>query len=64
MKNVFHALRILDFGIQVKENKTIVDYSSMNKIKTEIYSNENFKPYDYYYLFIKLSEKIKCEIIG
>lgn len=60
MKNVFHALRILDFGIQIKENKTIVNYSSMNNIKSEIYTNENFKPYDYYDIFMKLSEKIKC----
>jgi len=59
-KNVFHALRILDFGIQVKKNRTIVDYSSMNKIKGEIMNNFNyFKPYDYYDLFLKLSEEIK-----
>lgn len=59
-KNVFHALRILDFGIQVKRNKTIVDYSSMNKIQAEIMNNFNyFNPYDYYDMFINLSEEIK-----
>ena len=59
-KNVFHALRILDFGIQVKNNKKIVDYSSMNKIQSEIMKNFNyFNPYDYYDMFIKLSEEIK-----
>lgn len=61
-KNVFHAIRILDFGIQIKNNKKIVDYSSMNKLKEKIYNEETinyFDPYDYYDLFIELSEKIK-----
>jgi hypothetical protein len=61
-KNVFHALRILDFGIQIKENQKIIDYSSMNKIKDKIYDAETinyFDPYDYYPLFLELSEKIK-----
>lgn len=59
-KNVFHALRILDFGIQVKKNKTIVDYSSMNKIQFEIMNDFNyFDPYDYYDLFLTLSEEMK-----
>lgn len=61
-KNVFHAIRILDFGIQIKNNKKIVDYSSMNKLKEKIYNAETinyFDPYDYYDLFIELSEKIK-----
>ena len=59
MKNVFHALRILDFGIQIKENQKIVDYSTMNDIKNKIENDENFEPYNYYKLFMKLSEKIK-----
>jgi hypothetical protein len=59
-KNVFHALRILDFGIQVKKNKTIINYGSMNKIREEIMENFNyFDPYDYYDSFMKLSEEIK-----
>lgn len=59
MKNVFHALRILDFGIQVKENQKIVNYSTMNDIMREIYTDENFEPYNYYKNFIELSEKIR-----
>jgi hypothetical protein len=61
-KNVFHALRILDFGIQIKEHQKIVNYSSMNEIKDKIYDAETinyFDPYDYYKLFLELSEKIK-----
>lgn len=59
MKNVFHALRILDFGIQIKENQKIVDYSTMNEYKNKIENDENFEPYNYYKLFMELSEKIK-----
>jgi len=59
MKNVFHALRILDFGIQVKEHQKIIDYSTMNEYKNKIEKDENFEPYNYYKLFMELSEKIK-----
>lgn len=61
-KNVFHALRILDFGIQIKENQKIVNYSSMNEMREKIYNADTinyFDPYDYYAQFIELSEKIK-----
>lgn len=60
MKNVFHALRILDFGIQIKKNKRIIDYSSMNEIKKKIDSEYNtFDVYDYYDMFMGLQEEIK-----
>ena len=35
-KGIFHALRILMFGIQLKENQTISDYSVANYIREEI----------------------------
>ena len=35
-KGVFHALRILMFGIQLKEHKKIVDFSVSNELKHEI----------------------------
>ena len=57
-KNIFHALRILDFGIQIKENHKIIDYSSMNNLRDKIYSKPP-NPKDYYGLFMKLSVKIK-----
>lgn len=60
IKNVFHALRILDFGLQLKKHKKIVNFSSMNEIKKELDSSYNtFNPYDYYNLFLEMSEKIK-----
>jgi predicted nucleotidyltransferase len=57
-KNIFHALRILDFGIQIKEHHRIVDYSSMNKVKESIYDCPP-NPRDYYETFLALSDKIK-----
>jgi predicted nuclease of restriction endonuclease-like RecB superfamily len=60
IKNIFHALRILDFGLQIKEHKKIVNYSSMNEIKKELDKSYNtFNPYDYYDLFMELQEKLK-----
>ena len=60
-KNIYHALRILNFGIQIKENKKIIDYSSMNDMRNTIYNDVNYKPFNYLDLFMKLSEKIKNE---
>lgn len=37
-KGIFHALRILDFGIQFKKNNKIVDFSSCNDLWKEISS--------------------------
>ena len=34
-KGIFHALRILMFGVQLKENKKIVDYAEANELKKE-----------------------------
>lgn len=62
VKNVFHSLRILDFGIQIKKYNKIVNYSSMNEIKEKLYNNETinyFNPYDYYEMFMELQEKLK-----
>jgi hypothetical protein len=35
-KGIFHALRILMFGIQLKENQKIVDFTEANELKAEI----------------------------
>ena len=56
-KNIFHALRILDFGIQIKNFGKIVDYSSMNETRKQIYSMPP-SPRDYYKKFIELSNII------
>jgi len=58
-KNIFHALRILDFGLQIKEHGKIVNYSSMNKMKKKIYDEPVCKPKNYHDLFIEMSEKMK-----
>ena len=62
-KNIYHALRILDFGIQIKEAGKISNFSSMNNIKLEIYDDENIcKPKDWHDMFIELSNKLKNKI--
>jgi hypothetical protein len=58
-KNVYHALRILDFGIQIKNNQKIVDYSAMNENRILIYDDNDFKPKKWLNMFLELSEKIK-----
>ena len=58
-KNVYHALRILDFGLQIKENQKIINYSSMNETKFLIEHEGDFKPKIYLDRFLEMSEKIK-----
>ena len=58
-KNTYHAVRILDFGIQIKENKKITNYSSMNGLKEQIYYEDNFNPKHYYKIFINFSNTLK-----
>jgi hypothetical protein len=57
-KNIYHALRILDFGKQIKDNLSITNYSSMNDLKSRIYVDD-CKPKDWYDLFIEMSNKLK-----
>lgn len=58
-KNTYHALRILDFGIQIKENRRIVDYSNAIIYKELVDYADDYKPKNFYDLFIELSEKLK-----
>lgn len=58
-KNIYHALRILDFGIQIKENRKIVDYGSASLYKELVDYTEDYKPKNFHDLFIELSEKLK-----
>lgn len=59
-KNIYHALRILDFGYQIKEHGKIVDYGSSNFLKEQIYRNEEInKPKDWHDKFIEMCEKLK-----
>jgi hypothetical protein len=59
MINIYHALRILKFGIQIKKNNKIVDYSSCNKLRDEIYNNYEIRPKEYYKYFLKLQTILK-----
>jgi hypothetical protein len=59
MVNIYHALRILDFAIQIKEYKNITDYSSCNNLRSEIFDNHEIRPKVYYDKFIELQERLK-----
>ena len=59
-KNIYHALRILNFGVQIKETGKIYDFGSMNNLKSKIYDDEIIcKPKDWHDMFIELSNKLK-----
>lgn len=60
-KNVFHALRILDFGIQIRNHGKIVDYSSMNEVKFILNHTGDFKPKHYNDQFIELQAILRGE---
>lgn len=62
-KNTYHALRILLFGIQVKENGAITDYKVANDIKKIIYSDPTFTVKKWTNTFNELSAKLKSENI-
>jgi len=49
-KSLFHALRILVFGIQIAKNQKIIDYHEANKYFIEIMNNPSDKWDDYLYL--------------
>jgi len=59
-KNIYHALRILAFGIQIKKNDKIVDYGTMNDFKRRLdYRSSDFHVSNFYPYFITLSEELK-----
>lgn len=59
MVNIYHALRILYFGIQIKKYNKIVNYSSCNKLRKEIFNNHEIRSNDYYKYFLKLQSILK-----
>jgi len=61
-KNIYHALRILDFGRQIKDYGNIRDYSSSNNIKETIYNEKMTKPKNWHNLFIEMSKTMKDDI--
>ena len=59
IKNTWHAIRILDFGIQIKLTGTI-NYSSTNELRKEMFSNySTFDPRDYDKMFLRFSDELK-----
>jgi len=42
-KSMFHAFRIIEFGIQIANNKKIIDYASSNKLYDEIFNHYNWE---------------------
>jgi len=60
---VFHAIRILTFGNQIKEFGKITDYSACNKLKSEIMKVDDFHIRDYNTTINELTEKLKSDYI-
>ena len=60
-KNVYHAIRILEFGIQILKHQRIINYNTMH-IKTIVYNDTNFKPNNYNDLFINTQLQLKSFI--
>jgi len=61
IKSMYHSLRILKFGLQLKEHQKIVDYSESNslyedfkKLNPESFDTRNFFP-----IFDELSKKLR-----
>jgi hypothetical protein len=59
-KNIYHALRILEFGIQIKKFDKIVDYSVMNDFKRELdFRAADFHVSSFFPRFTELCEILK-----
>lgn len=60
-RGMFHAIRILVFGLQLKEHQKIVDFSAANDIHSQIMSieDEEFDTRDWYKLFDELSAELR-----
>ena len=60
-KGCYHALRILMFGLQLKEHKKIIDFTVSNQLKMDIamLSDEEFHMKQFRNTFKRLTEKLK-----
>lgn len=60
-KGMFHALRILHFGLQLKEHKKIVDFGACNEMyfKFKSIDPDEFDTRDYYEEFDNLLAKLR-----
>jgi hypothetical protein len=62
MKGMFHALRILRFGIQLKKHQKIVDFQECNELYKEFQAiePEDFDSRDYFGVFDELLAKLRA----
>jgi len=59
-KNIYHSLRILEFGIQIKNHDKIADYGVMNDFKRQLdFRTADFHVRNYFPRFTELSEELK-----
>lgn len=60
-RGMFHALRILMFGEQLKEHQKIVDFSAANDLHTRMMAidDDDFDTRDWFELFDELAAKLK-----
>jgi len=60
-KGMFHALRILYFGLQLKEHQKIVDFGECNKLYTQMMmiDAEDFDTRNWYARFDELKNKLE-----
>lgn len=60
-RGMFHALRILTFGLQLKEHQKIVDFSVCNDLHTQMMSvdEDDFDTRDYYAKFDELKKQLE-----
>lgn len=60
-RGMFHALRILNFGLQLKEHQKIIDFGACNKMYEEMkkVKEDDFDTRDYYGEFDDLLERLR-----
>jgi hypothetical protein len=58
-KGLWHALRILLFGIQLKEQGRIVDFTEANSLRTKIFDDEDFNMKKWFAYRDELMEKLR-----
>jgi hypothetical protein len=59
-KGVYHALRILQLGIQLKEFKKIVTFSEAKAIREMVMNDEDFSVKKWLHIRDNLMEKLRC----
>jgi len=61
-KGMFHALRILEFGLQLKKHQKIVDFGACNELyfKFKAIDPDDFDTRDYYPIFDELLTKLRA----